>query len=113
MIPGYVAYTRYADLPNDWLFFLLLLAIPIVPILASSIIGIIISWLTSFFKNTNIGSYIVYILLIVIVFFGMYKINGLDEVAIVNNGVNIVDKFSNYYPFTTLFVNSIDVAVIF
>ena len=103
MIPGYVAYIGYVDLPNDWLFFLLLLAIPIIPILASSIIGIIISWLTSFFKNNNIGSYLVYMLLI-IAFLGMYKINGLDEVAIVNNSVNIVDKFSNYYPLTNTYI---------
>lgn len=104
MIPGYIAYIRYTDLPHDYLFFLLLFAIPIVPILASSIIGIIISWLTSFFKNKNIGSYVIYLALIIAVFFGMYKINGLDEVTIVNNSINIVDKFSSYYPLTNTYI---------
>ena len=104
MLPGYFAYITYADLPHDYLFFLLLLAIPLIPILASSIIGIIISWLTSFFKNTNIGIYIVYLLLIVLFFFGMYKINGLDEITLVNNSIDIVDKFSNYYPLTNVYI---------
>ena len=104
MIPGYIAYIRYADLPHDWLFFLLLFAIPILPILASSIIGIVLSWITSFFKNKNIGSYIIYLSLIVILFFGMYKINGLDETVIANSGVNMVERFSNYYPLTNLFI---------
>ena len=104
MIPGYFAYIRFVDLPNDWLFFLLLFSIPILPILASSIIGIIISWLTSFFKNKNVGSYIIYISLIILLFFGMYKINGLDEEVIANTGINLVERFSNYYPLTNVFI---------
>ena len=104
MIPGYIAYIKYASLPNHFLFFLLLLAIPIVPILASSVIGIIVSWLTSFFKNKKIGSYIIYLLIIVLVFFGTYKINGLDEMTIVNNSINIVDSFNKYYPLTNIYI---------
>lgn len=108
MIPGYIAYIRYASLPNHFLFFLLLLAIPIVPILASSVFGIIVSWLTSFFKNKKIGSYIVYLSIIILVFFGMYKINGLDEMAIVNNSINIVDNFNKYYILTNIFITLLE-----
>ena len=104
MIPGYIAYIKYASLPNHFMFFLLILAIPIVPILASSIMGIVLSWLTSFFKNKKIGSYIIYLLLIVVVFFGMYKINGLDENTLVNNSINMVDSFSKYYPLTNIYI---------
>ena len=103
MIPGYLAYIKYASLPSNIIFFLLLLAIPLIPLLLSSIVGIVITWLTSFFKNNNIGSYIVYILIIAIVFFGMYKINGLDNNVIVNNSINMVNYFSKYYPLTSLF----------
>ena len=103
MIPGYLAYIKYAALPSNIVFFLLLLAIPLIPLLLSSIVGIIITWLTSFFKNNNIGSYIVYLLIIVAAFFGMYKINGLDESVIVNNSINIVDYFNKYYPLTNVF----------
>lgn len=108
MIPGYIAYIRYASLPNHFLFFLLLLAIPIVPILASSVFGIIVSWLTSFFKNKKIGSYIIYLSIIILVFFGMYKINGLDEMAIVNNSINIVDNFNKYYILTNIFITLLE-----
>ena len=43
MIPGYLAYISFLDLPHDWLFFVLLPTIPIIPILLSSIISIIIT----------------------------------------------------------------------
>lgn len=108
MIPGYIAYIQYATLPNHFLFFLLILAIPIVPILASSIVGIILSWLTSFFKNKNIGSYIVYLFLITVVFVGMYKTNGLDDNTLVNNSINLVDSFSKYYPLTNIYITLLE-----
>ena len=104
MIPGYIAYIGHATLPNHLIFFLLIFAIPIVPILASSIMGIILSWLTSFFKNKNIGSYIVYLFLITVVFIGMYKINGLDENTLVNNSINLVESFNKYYPLTNIYI---------
>ena len=108
MIPGYLAYIEYASLSYNWVFFLLLFAIPLIPLLLSSIIGIIISWLTSFFKNNNVGSYIVYYALIILVFFTIYKINGLDNTVLVNNSISVVDYFSKYYPLTTLFTELLD-----
>ena len=107
MIPGYIAYITMANMPNDFIFFLLLLTIPIIPLLASSIIGIIIAWITSFFKNKNIGSYVVNLLFIFIVLFISFKTSGLNEEAMVNQGVNMVDGFSRYYPWTTIFVDLI------
>ena len=108
MIPGYIAYINYIDLPHDWLFFILLPTIPIIPILVSSIIGIIISWITSIFSNKNIGSYIVNIALITIVLFLYYSIYNVDNTQIVNNGINLVDSLSHYYPLTTVFVNLLE-----
>ena len=105
MIPGYIAYIRYLDLPNDWLFFILLLTIPIIPILVSTIIGIILSWITSFFKNKNIGSYVVNILLVSVVLFISFRTSMVNEVEMANLSVNMVDSFSHYYLFTSLFVD--------
>ena len=105
MIPGYIAYISFVDLAYDGLFFLLLFTIPIVPILLSIIISIILSWLTSFFKNKNIGGYVVNLLLVFIVLAISFKAGEMSELDMANKGVDLVNSFSYYYPFTTLFVN--------
>ena len=105
MIPGYVAYISFVDLPYDGLFFFLLFTIPIIPILASTIVGIILSWLTSFFRNKNIGSYVIYLLVVVIALLVSFTTSNMNELDMATKGINIVDSFSHYYPFATLFVN--------
>lgn len=105
MIPGYVAYISFVNLPNDFLFFFLLFTIPIIPILAAIIVGIVLSWFISFFKNKNIGSYIIYLLLVFIVLSISFRTGNMTELDLANKGINIVDSFSHYYPFATLFVN--------
>lgn len=108
MIPGYLAYISFANMPSDLLFFILLFAIPVIPLLVSTIIGIILSWITSFFRNKNIGSYVVNFALIFIVLFISFNISNINEVEMVNKSINIVDTFSKYYPFTTLFVSLLE-----
>ena len=112
MIPGYIAYINHIDLLNDWLFFILLPTIPIIPIFASSIIGILLTWLTSLFRNKNIGSYVVNIMLIIVLLFLYFSTYSIDTKQIANNGINLVNSFSNYYPLTNIFVsllNKIDI----
>ncbi len=108
MIPGYVAYISFIDLPHDWLFFVLLPTIPVIPILASSIIGIILAWLISLFSNKNIGSYIVNLSLVILALFLYFSIYSFDSEQIVNNGINMVNSFSHYYPLTSVFVSLLD-----
>ena len=108
MIPGYLAYIGFVDLPHDWLFFVLLLTIPVIPILLSSIIGIFLTWLISLFSNKNIGSYIVNILLIVLVLLLYFSLYSVDSEKLVNNGINLIDSFSKYYPLTNIFVSLLD-----
>ena len=105
MIPGYIAYISYVNLPYDGIFFLLLFTIPIIPILLSIIVGIILSWIISFFKNKNIGSYIAYFMLIIVIFSISFITNEINEMELVNKSINLVDRFSHFYPFATLFVN--------
>ena len=108
MLPGYIAYITEANMPHDLIFFLLLLTIPIIPLLASSIIGIILTWITSFFKNKNIGGYVVNLLIIFVVLFISFKTSGLDENEMVSQSINIVNGFSKYYPLTTIFVELLE-----
>ena len=108
MIPGYIAYVSTVNLPNDLLFFLLLLTIPIIPLLVSTIIGILLAWITSFFRNKNVGSYIVNLSLIFIVLFISFKSGTLDETAMVNQSMNMINGFSKFYPLTSIFVDLIE-----
>ena len=108
MIPGYIAYVSTINLPNDLLFFLLLFTIPIIPLLVSTIIGIILAWITSFFRNKNIGSYIVNLSIIFIVLFISFKSGTLDENMMVNQSMNMINGFSRFYPLTTIFVELIE-----
>ena len=108
MIPGYIAYITVVNLTNDLIFFLLLLTIPIIPLLASTIVGIFLAWITSFFKNKNIGSYVVNLLTIAIVLFISFNSGSLDENAIINQSMNMVNSFSKYYPLTTIFFDLLE-----
>ena len=108
MIPGYIAYISYADLPCDILYFILILTIPIVPILISSIIGILLAWLTSFIKNKNIGSYIIYISMIIFAFFISYSSSGMDSEKMTTGSINLVNTFSRYYPLTNNYINLLE-----
>ncbi len=108
MLPGYVAYVTTVNLPNDFIFFLLLLTIPIIPLLASIIMGIILAWITSFFKNKSIGSYIVNLSTIAIVLFISFRTSSLDENAMVNQSMNMINGFSKFYPFTSIFVDLLE-----
>lgn len=105
MVPGYLAYIRFADLPYDVLYFILIFTIPIVPILLSSIVGIILAWLTSFIKNKNIGTYIIYISVIFLAFFISYKMNEMDSTKVSMESINLVNTVSRYYPLTNNYIN--------
>ncbi len=108
MIPGYISYVTMVNMPNDLIFFILLFTIPIIPLLASSIIGIILTWITSFFRNKNIGSYVVNLLIVFTALFISFKAGSLNDAEIANQGVNMVNGFSKFYPLITVFVNLIE-----
>lgn len=108
MLPGYVSYVTTLDMPHDAMFFLLLLTIPIIPILVSIILGTIITWITSLFRNKNIGSYVVNLSIIFIALFISFTSMGLSDEVVVSQSINMVDSLSKYYPFTTLFVSLLE-----
>ena len=108
MIPGYIAYISVLNMPNDFVFFLLVFTIPIIPILASCLVGIFITWIGSFFRNKNIGSYIINLAVIFTVLFISFKSSTLDDDEFINQSVNMINSFSSRYPFTTIFVDLIE-----
>lgn len=104
MIPAFYAYQKYIGGSFGLLYFILLFIIPIVPLVISCILGIILSWLTSFFKNKNFGSYIINISIIVFVLFINFNMGGMDEISMATNGIDMVNKMHSIYPLTNVFV---------
>ncbi len=107
MIPGYFAYIKYLNLDSSFLYFFLIFIIPIVPLFLSLIIGIILSWLTSNFKNKTIGSYIVNISLIVIVMLISFRTDSASSIEMANSSINSIDKFGNIYPLMIIYLRLI------
>ena len=105
MVPAFIAYELKVPSSFGIRYFLFLFIIPIVPLVLSYIIGIVLSWLTSFFKNKNIGSYIVNFSLVIIIMFISLKISSSDVNALASSGVNVLDKVNNFYPLTNIFIN--------
>lgn len=104
MIPGYIAYYRFTDNHFFLKYFVLILVVPIIPIVLSTIISILLSWLTSAFKNKKIGSYIVNFSLVIIYLLISFKINSMDEISIASGGISIVNRLNVFYPLTNIFM---------
>ena len=98
MVPTFIAYVKYLPLDSYILYFLLLFIIPIVPMIASIIIGVFISLLASKFINKTVGSYIVNLTIIAIAFFVSFKMNGLTSVDMANFGSNSISSIGRFYP---------------
>ena len=107
MIPSYIAFIKYYPV-NSFLYFFLMLFIPIVPFIISLIIGIFISWIVSFFKNKNLGNYVTNILIIVVALFISFSMQNKGTIDIATSGINYVHKINNVYPLTNIYVQLLD-----
>ncbi len=108
MVPTYFAYIQFLKLSSPFLYFSLLFIIPIVPLLISFLLGIIISWITSFFKNKNLGSYVINLSIIFLVLLISFKMNNMNAVDLANKSTNILSKTNGFYPLTTIFTNMLN-----
>jgi ABC-2 type transport system permease protein len=105
MIPSFIAYTKFLHVSFGLLYFILLFIIPVIPLLLSYIVGIIISWLSSFFPNKNIGSYIINLSIIIIVMLLSFRLDNMDSLALATKGMDIFDKVGKFYPLSYIFIN--------
>lgn len=105
MIPSLVAYNNYVSINFELLYGILLFIVPIIPLLVSLIIGIFLAYLESFFKNKNIGSYIMNLSLVFLVLFLSLKIGKMETSEIANSSLNLIERIDNIYPLTSLFTN--------
>lgn len=108
MVPGFIAYIKYVSASFGIIYFLLCLIIPLVPIIISSIMGMLLSWIISFFKNKNIGSYIVNLGLVFFALYLSFQMEGVDPNILASNSIGMIDRFGGVYPLTNLFIRLLD-----
>lgn len=104
MIPAGIVYA--IKVSPDFRFYVLyiitLFFIPLVPIIIATIVGYIISFVSSKFKHTNIVNLILSIALIIGIMAMSYYSNSV-EYDLINIKSTVLAKFSNYYPLATLY----------
>ena len=107
MIPSYVVYIKYMDVDIlfNVLYFLTLIFIPCIPVVIATIIGYLISYISTFFKRKDLVQLITGIL----VFVAAYKVGKnsmhVSPEEMSNVGKMILHFFNNYYPITIFYKN--------
>ena len=100
IIPASIVYFNY-NRSLSWIFFIILLVglifIPMVPIIAASIIAMIITFISSRFKHKNIATTVVGMIAVLLII--IFSINMQNYINIfIENGDSIVSGLSKIYP---------------
>lgn len=91
-----------------YLYFLItLLFIPLVPIIAATIIGALISWVSSRFKGSRIITLILTFVVIIAIIVGSGQINGNNPQLLADMSAQIADQIYSLYPLTLMYVNAV------
>ncbi|HOO67902.1 MAG TPA: hypothetical protein PLC53_00860 [Bacilli bacterium] len=109
MIPIFITYAINVNVTFIFclLFFLTIFIIPMVPLIISTIIGVLISSISSRFKHKNIVNYIIMIAILLGVMYYTMNINNMSSIDMANIGKSMVNTFNKIYPLTGLYVNII------
>lgn len=107
MVPSYVVYITNVDVDVLFhiLFYITLLFIPCIPVIIATIIGYLMSFISTFFKRKDLVQLITGIAVFFIAFYvgkHSFKIN-VTQMA--NFGKVLINFFNNYYPITIFYKN--------
>ncbi|MGN7764116.1 hypothetical protein [Paenibacillus sp. 22594] len=90
-----------------YLFFLMtLLFIPLLPIIAATIIGSFISWFSSLFKASRMISLVLTFAVIIAFMVGSFTLNGNEQV-LADMGTGLADMIFKLYPLTAMYVDAV------
>lgn len=108
MVPAGIVYAiKVNPSPFYYLYFLItLLFIPLVPIIAATIIGALISWFSSRFKGSRIISLVLTFSVIIAFMVGSFSMNG-NEQLLTDIGTQLADMIFKLYPLTAMYVDSV------
>lgn len=105
MIPAFIVYVRNVDVSILFylLFFITLLVIPMIPLVVSSIIGSLITAISSRFKHKNIINYILTIGLFVVIMVFSTGLENMKAIDMANIGKSMIDMFNGIYPLVKMY----------
>lgn len=109
MVPAGVVYAiKVNPAVVYYLFFMITLVfIPLVPIIAATIIGALISWISSRFKGSRLISLILTFAVIIVIILGSGQMNGNDPQLLADMSTQIADQIFNLYPLTVMYVDAV------
>ncbi len=109
IIPAYIAYLVKIDttILFNILYLLSIPIIPIIPTIIGSLVGGVITSLSSNFKFKNLTEMILSLGIIVSSFFLSYKSQSLSSIELTNLNQGLIDKFAKIYPPTKIYNNII------
>ncbi|WP_342480850.1 hypothetical protein NST07_33475 [Paenibacillus sp. FSL L8-0340] len=108
MLPAGVVYAIKVN-PGTlfYLFFLMtLLFIPLLPIIAATIIGSCISWISSRFKASRLISLVLTFAIVIVLMVGSFTLNG-NEQALADMGTELADMIFKLYPLAAMYVDAV------
>lgn len=97
VIPGALYYLFYLGT---------LLFIPLLPIIAATIIGSLISWISSRFKASRMIGLILTFAVIIAIMFGSFRMNG-NERVLADMGTGLADMIFKLYPLAAMYVDAV------
>ena len=105
MIPSYVVYVKNIspDITFHIMYFISLLFVPCIPVVIATIIGYIISYISSFFKRKELVQLLASIGIFAAFYMLGYKMGSMNPDQFANFGKLILDFFNRYYPLTIFY----------
>lgn len=88
------------------LFVPLMLCIPLIPIIAATVIGALISWFSSWFRASRMISLVLTLMFVVALILGSFTLDG-SEPELADLGTGLADSIFKLYPLTELYVDAV------
>ncbi|MFQ6862518.1 MAG: hypothetical protein ACLROI_04040 [Beduini sp.] len=107
MIPALVVYIQFISVPFTFyiLYFLFAFLIPLIPLVIGCIIGIVIQYVSSFFRSKNLISiFLTFILVLAIMYFSF---SVQTEEQLIDIGTMITNTLNHIYPLTGMFIQAL------
>lgn len=107
MIPSYFVYINNVSVSYMFhvLYFITLLFVPCIPVVIATIIGYLMSYISTFFKRKDLVQLITGLAVFFIAFYIGKNSFKIDAAHMGNFGKIILDFFNNYYPMTIFYKN--------
>lgn len=107
MIPACIVYVQYASVSLNFylLYFLFTLLIPLIPLVIGCLLGIIIQYISSFFRSKNLISTILTFILVIFILYFSFSIQ--TEEQLIDIGTIITNMLNQIYPLTKIYIEAL------